>query len=97
MLLDGDDKTKMLLKSALIKQQLERLDLDLAKHVVLSALSLDSGTIFKSIQLMSHLQMMRYIAKDPESLNPKQLEEFEAASQEILPETYLDRAHEKPQ
>lgn len=93
-MLENNDP-KQLLKAGLIQQQWSRLDPDLAMHVALSALSLNLTTVFKTVQLMAHLQMMRIMDSDIKATK-QQRDEFEYASQELLPQTYLDR-NDKPQ
>ena len=90
-----DSHARNLFRQGMVKTHLERLDPDLAVNIVLAGLSLDSEHIFKTMQLMAHLQAMRNIADDVEATD-EQREEFKVASEVLIPQTYLDR-NEEPQ
>jgi len=75
---------------ALIKQQLGKLDTDLALHVILSGLSLNSEKVLKTLGLMSALMMARIEEREPPVSELAQKEY--AVAQELMIDSYLDSA-----
>ena len=90
-----DTDPRLAFKAGIIKQQLSQLDPDLARHVILAGLSLDSDVIFRALQLMAHLQLVRNMETAEVPPTAEQREEFDTVSRQVLPQTYLERGNDK--
>lgn len=82
--------SQMALKIAIIKKSIASLDLDFARHIVLSGLSLDINKVYKTSQLMAHLQTMRIFKEKENEITQEQLDSLNELSLKVIPETYFE-------
>ena len=83
---------QMALKAAVIKKSVATLDIDFARYIVLSALSLNPTVVYKTAQLMAHLQTMRIFKEKEKEVTEKDLEGLKELGLQIIPQTYLENS-----